>query len=103
MYYMLLWLYAFFKKGVKLSGSQKQRFAMARVILCGAPIIVFDEAASQLDHEPEKEIHFMIDRLAGEKTFIIIAHRLSSIIGADHIIFINNGEVEGQRYHEYLW
>jgi ABC-type multidrug transport system fused ATPase/permease subunit len=91
------------EKGVKLSGGQKQRLAMARVILGGAPIIVFDEATSQLDHESEKEIHSMIDRLAGEKTFIMIAHRLSSIIGADHIILINNGEVEEQGKHEYLW
>jgi ABC-type multidrug transport system fused ATPase/permease subunit len=91
------------EKGVKLSGGQKQRLAMARVILGGAPIIVFDEATSQLDHESEKEIHSMIDRLAGEKTFIMIAHRLSSIIGADHIILINNGEVEEQGEHEYLW
>ncbi|MGO4495699.1 ABC transporter ATP-binding protein [Paenibacillus sp. 2RAB27] len=91
------------EKGVKLSGGQKQRLAMARVILSGAPIIVFDEATSQLDHESEKEIHSMIDQLAGDRTMIIIAHRLSSIIGSDHIILINNGEVEDQGKHEYLW
>ena len=84
------------ERGIKLSGGQKQRLAIARTLLSNTDIIIFDEATSALDYESEKMIHKTIEELCAEKTIIIIAHRLSSILLADKVIVMDNGEVVGQ-------
>lgn len=91
------------ERGVQLSGGQKQRLAMARVILSKAPIIILDEATSQLDHESEKEINRVLQQLKGQRSFLIIAHRLSSVMKADRIVLINEGMIEDTGSHEELW
>lgn len=83
------------ERGIKLSGGQKQRLAIARTLLSNTEIIVFDEATSALDYDSEKMIHMTIEDLCSEKTIIIIAHRLSSILLADKVIVMDNGEVVG--------
>jgi ABC-type multidrug transport system fused ATPase/permease subunit len=83
------------ERGIKLSGGQKQRLAIARTLLSNTEVIVFDEATSALDYESEKVIHRTIKELCSEKTIIIIAHRLSSILLADKVIVMDKGEVVG--------
>jgi ABC-type multidrug transport system fused ATPase/permease subunit len=83
------------ERGIKLSGGQKQRLAIARTLLSKTDVIVFDEATSALDYESEKVIHRTIEELCAEKTIIIIAHRLSSILLADKVIVMDKGEVVG--------
>ncbi|WP_438492726.1 ABC transporter ATP-binding protein [Paenibacillus sp. IHBB 3054] len=91
------------EKGVQLSGGQKQRLAMARVLLSKAEIILLDEATSMLDHESETEINRTLDNLSGERTMIIVAHRLSSVMRADHIILLEDGCIADRGSHSELW
>ncbi len=81
------------ERGVKLSGGQKQRIAIARAILKDAPIIILDEATSSLDSKAEVAVKTGLDRLLTNKTSIIIAHRLSTLSNADHILVIAEGRV----------
>jgi ATP-binding cassette subfamily B protein len=83
------------ERGVKLSGGQKQRIAIARALLKESPIIVIDEATSNLDLKTENKIKKAIDNLYlnKEATMIIIAHRLSTIKNVDRIIVLDNGQV----------
>lgn len=90
------------EKGVKLSGGQKQRLAIARVLLIKPNIVIFDEATSSLDHESEKVIHNAIDNIARERTIIFVAHRLSSILSADRVIVMDNGQIIGDGHHSKL-
>lgn len=83
------------ERGIKLSGGQKQRLAIARTLLSNTDIIIFDEATSALDYESEKMIHKTIEDLYKEKTIIIIAHRLSSILLADKVVVMDNGKIVG--------
>lgn len=90
------------ERGVKLSAGQKQRMAIARVLLANPGIIIFDEATSSLDHESEKMINKAIEEISKDKIIIIVAHRLSSIIKADKIVLIDNGEIAGIGKHDEL-
>ncbi|MBD8037945.1 ABC transporter ATP-binding protein [Solibacillus sp. A46] len=90
------------ERGVKLSGGQKQRVAIARVFLKNPPILVLDEATSALDLESEALIQDSLDRLAHDRTTIIIAHRLSTITHAHNIFVIEHGEVVEAGTHQLL-
>lgn len=90
------------EKGVKLSGGQRQRMAIARIFLSNPQIIIFDEATSSLDNESERMIHDALEKLAQDKTVIIIAHRLSSILIADRVIVLKDGKVAGIGHHSEL-
>lgn len=90
------------ERGVKLSGGQKQRVAIARVFLKNPTILVLDEATSALDLESESLIQDSLERLAKNRTTIIVAHRLSTITHADKIFVIENGELAEEGNHHEL-
>lgn len=82
------------ERGVKLSGGQKQRLAIARVFLKNPRIFIFDEATSALDLESEQAIQQAVDRLARDRTTLIVAHRLSTITHVDRIVLMEDGEIK---------
>ncbi|AMA63727.1 ABC transporter family protein [Kurthia sp. 11kri321] len=90
------------ERGVKLSGGQKQRVAIARVFLKNPPILILDEATSALDLESEALIQESLDRLAHNRTTLIVAHRLSTITHANQIMLIDHGEVKEHGTHQQL-
>jgi ATP-binding cassette subfamily B protein len=91
------------ERGLKLSGGEKQRVAIARTILKSPPILLLDEATSALDSHTEKEIQDALERVSRNRTTLVIAHRLSTIIGADEIIVLDQGIiVERGTHHELL-
>ncbi|MCA9382830.1 ABC transporter ATP-binding protein [Candidatus Dojkabacteria bacterium] len=90
------------ERGIKLSGGQKQRLAIARAFIADPKIIIFDEATSQLDSKSEKLIQDSFWKLVENKTTIIIAHRLSTVMKADRIVVIDNGEISQQGTHQEL-
>jgi len=90
------------ERGVKLSGGEKQRIALARAFLENAPIVVLDEATSALDSITEKQIQTAIFDLIENKTAIIIAHRLSTILRMDRIIVLENGKIIEEGTHQEL-
>jgi subfamily B ATP-binding cassette protein MsbA len=90
------------ENGVKLSGGQKQRLSIARAILKNASIILLDEATSSLDSESESVIQKAIENLTKNKTTIIIAHRLSTVMNCDKILVFENGQIIEEGKHEFL-
>ena len=90
------------QRGTKLSGGEKQRIALARAILKDAPIIIFDEATSATDPENEDKIQEAVSKLIKNKTVIVIAHNLSTIIDANRIILVENGKTEKYGKHSKL-
>ncbi|MCR5123081.1 MAG: ATP-binding cassette domain-containing protein, partial [Ruminococcus sp.] len=88
--------------GSTLSGGEKQRISIARAILSDAPIVFLDEATASLDPENEVLIQRAIDELVKNKTVLVIAHRLQSVMGLDNIIVLDGGKITEQGTHEEL-
>jgi len=87
------------ERGLKLSGGEKQRVAIARTILKSPPVLMLDEATSALDSHTEKEIQDALERVARERTSLVIAHRLSTVVHADNIIVLDHGAIVEQGTH----
>jgi ATP-binding cassette, subfamily B, bacterial PglK len=83
------------ERGVRLSGGQRQRIGLARALYKRADVLVLDEATSALDNQTEQEVMAALDQLHGDKTVLIVAHRLTTIQGCDQIMVINNGRIAG--------
>jgi ATP-binding cassette subfamily B protein len=90
------------ERGLKLSGGEKQRVAIARTLLKNPALIIFDEATSALDSQTEKAIQLEINKLTTNRTALIIAHRLSTIVHASQILVMQDGEILESGTHEEL-
>ncbi len=90
------------ERGLKLSGGEKQRVAIARTILKAPPILILDEATSALDTHTEQEIQSALDIVSKNRTTLVIAHRLSTVIGADEIIVLKDGTIAERGTHASL-
>jgi ATP-binding cassette subfamily B protein len=90
------------ERGLKLSGGEKQRVAIARTLLKNPPILVLDEATSALDSRTEQAIQETLDRVAESRTTVMIAHRLSTIVNADQIVVLDEGRIAERGTHDEL-
>ena len=90
------------ERGLKLSGGEKQRVAIARTILKAPPILLLDEATSALDTHTERDIQDALDRVSRNRTTLVIAHRLSTIVGADEILVLDQGAIVERGTHNEL-
>ena len=90
------------ERGLKLSGGEKQRVAIARTILKGPPILILDEATSALDTKTEQDIQSALDLVSKNRTTLVIAHRLSTVINADEIIVLRDGLIAERGTHQIL-
>jgi ABC-type multidrug transport system fused ATPase/permease subunit len=89
--------------GIDMSGGQRQRLALAREFFKGSPLLIFDEATSALDSQTEQEIFKAVETLRGRKTMIIIAHRLSTVLGCDRIFVLKDGQIVEQGTFKELY
>ena len=90
------------ERGLKLSGGEKQRVAIARTILKGPSILLFDEATSALDSRTEREIQDSLNAVSADRTTLIIAHRLSTVVDADEIVVLDEGRIVERGGHAQL-
>lgn len=90
------------EQGTKISGGQRQRIAIARAVLRDAPILLLDEATSALDSEIEREVQASLNEYMREKTVLVVAHRLSTVINADRILIVEDGVVKEEGSHKTL-
>jgi ATP-binding cassette subfamily B protein len=90
------------ERGLKLSGGEKQRVAIARTVLKSPPVLILDEATSALDTTTEREIQAALDVVSKNRTTLVIAHRLSTVIGADEIIVLKSGVIAERGTHAEL-
>ena len=79
--------------GIRLSGGQRQRLSIARAVLKDAPVLILDEATSALDNESERWVQAALEQLMKHRTTLVIAHRLSTVIGADRILVMSDGRI----------
>lgn len=90
------------ERGIMLSGGQRQRIAIARALLRDPSILMLDEATSSLDSQSEKSVQQALEVLMEGRTTIVIAHRLSTVVDADQLLFVEKGEITGRGTHHEL-
>jgi ATP-binding cassette subfamily B protein len=90
------------EKGARLSGGQKQRIAIARAVLKDPPILLLDEATSSLDADSERLVQYALEKLQQNRTTMVIAHRLSTVLKADHIVLMEDGKILNIGTHQEL-
>jgi ATP-binding cassette subfamily B protein len=90
------------ERGLKLSGGEKQRVAIARTLLKAPPILILDEATSALDTATERDIQSALDVVSANRTTLVIAHRLSTVVNADEILVLRDGVIAERGRHQAL-